>query len=247
VPAVFVHGVPDSHLLWEPVDARLAGYPAERIALDLPGFGSPAPFGFSATKEAYTEWLVSQLEVIVEGCGAPVDLVGHDWGALLAQRVASIRPGLLRSLAVGGAAIDSDYEWHKAAQIWQTPERGERHMAERLTPEAGIASLIEDGVPEHYARRSSWLVPGNKDCVLRLYRSAVFVGEEWQPDLEQVDLPALVLWGRDDPYVPLVWGERLASRIGAELVSLDCGHWWPYQCPREAAAALIRFWEREDP
>jgi pimeloyl-ACP methyl ester carboxylesterase len=95
---------------------------------------------------------------------------------------------------------------------------------------------------------NSWLVPGNKGCILRLYRSAVRIGEEWQPDLERVDLPAAVLWGRADQYVPLVWGERLARRIGAELVALDCAHWWPYQRPRETAAALIRLWstERED-
>jgi pimeloyl-ACP methyl ester carboxylesterase len=248
VPAVLVHGNPDSHLLWEPVDAHLRGYPDERIALDLPGFNSPAPAGFSATKEAYVEWLVSQLEAIVDRSGLPVDLVGHDWGSLLAQRVASIRPDLLRSLAVGGAAIDSDYEWHPAAQIWQTPGRGERHMAERLTPEDGVAYLIENGVPERYARLNSWLVPGNKSCILRLYRSAVLIGEEWQPDLEHVDLPAMVIWGRADQYVSLSWGERLAERIGAELVALDCAHWWPYERPRETAAALIRLWstERED-
>ena len=121
-------------------------------------------------------------------------------------------------------------------------------MFERLTPDAGVASLIENGVPEHYARRNSWLVPGNKECILELYRSAVLIGEEWQPELERIDVPAMVIWGRDDPYVSLSWGERLAGRIRAELVVLDCGHWWPYQRPRETAEALIRLWstERED-
>jgi pimeloyl-ACP methyl ester carboxylesterase len=246
---VLVHGQPDCHLLWEQVEAHLRDYPDERIALDLPGFGSPPPAGFSATKEAYVEWLVSELESIVARSGRAVDLVGHDWGALLAQRVASIRPDLLRSLAVGGAAIDAEYEWHRHARIWQAPGQKERTMAERLAPEAGVAYLIENGVPECYARRNSWLVPGNIACVLRLYRSAVRIGEEWQSDLEYVDLPAVVIWGRADQYVPLVWGERLARRIGAELVSLDCAHWWPYERPRETAAALIRLWstEREDP
>ena len=51
---------------------------------------------------------------------------------------------------------------------------------------------IENGVPETYARRNSWLVPGNKDCILKLYRSAVHIGKEWQPELEQVlDLPVV--------------------------------------------------------
>ena len=105
-----------------------------------------------------------------------------------------------------------------------------------------VPYLIDNGVPETYAKRNAWLVPGNKDCILRLYRSAVNIGKEWQPELEQVRLPSMVIWGRDDPYVPLMWAERLAERIGAELVVLDCGHWWPYERPRETAEALRRLW-----
>ena len=45
----------------------------------------------------------------------------------------------------------------------------------------------------------------------------------------ELDLPAMVIWGRTDPYVPLEFGERLAERMKAELVVLECGHWWPYE------------------
>ncbi len=242
MPAVLVHGNPDSHLLWEPIQDHLGDYPDETIAVDLPGFARSAPASFRPTKEGYLEWLVRRIEAIVDRAGRPVDLVGHDWGSLLVQRVASIRPNLVRSLAAGGAAIDPGYEWHRVARIWQTPGEGERYMFERLTPDAGVSHLIENGVPERYARLNSWLVPGNKECILELYRSAVTIGEEWLPELGRVDLPALVIWGRDDPYVPASCGERLAERIGAELVVLDCAHWWPYERPREAAAALMRLW-----
>jgi pimeloyl-ACP methyl ester carboxylesterase len=238
--ALLVHGNPDSHLLWEQVQEFL-GDDEEVVAVDLPGFAAPAPDGFAATKEAYVDWLIEQLERLAERSGT-VDLVGHDWGSLLVQRVASVRPDLLSSLAAGGAAVDVDYPWHEIAQIWQTPGEGERYMREDLTDEVGIPYLIENGVPETYAKRNAWLVPGNKDCILALYRSAVHIGAEWQPALEQVRLPSMVIWGRDDPYVPLVWAERLAERIEAELVVLDCGHWWPYERPRETAEALQRLW-----
>jgi pimeloyl-ACP methyl ester carboxylesterase len=235
-----VHGNPDTRLLWEGVQGYLSDN-HEVIAVDLPGFAEPREAGFAATKEAYVDWLIGEIESVVQASG-PVDLVGHDWGSLLVQRVASIRPDLLSSLAAGGAAVDTDYPWHDIAQIWQTPGEGERYMEEDLTPEVSIPYLIENGVPETYAKRNAWLTPGNKDCILRLYRSAVKIGEEWQPELEQVDLPSMVVWGRDDPYVPLNWAERLAERIGAELVVLDCGHWWPYERPRETAEALERLW-----
>ena len=220
---------------------QLDGSAADIVAVDLPGFAEPAPAGFTATKEAYTEWLIEQLETLAASSG-PVDLVGHDWGSLLAQRVASARPDLLHSVAVGGAAVDIEYPWHSIAQVWQTPGEGERYMEEELTPEVSVPYLIENGMPSEYAERNSWLVPGNKECILALYRSAVKIGEEWQPGVEQIELPSMVIWGRQDPYVELSWGERLASRMHAELVVLECGHWWPYEQPRETAQALQRLW-----
>jgi pimeloyl-ACP methyl ester carboxylesterase len=72
----------------------------------------------------------------------------------------------------------------------------------------------------------------------------VKIGAEWQPELEQVRMPSMVIWGREDPYVPLNWAERLAERIDGELVVLACGHWWPYERPRETADALKRLWAR---
>jgi pimeloyl-ACP methyl ester carboxylesterase len=238
---VLVHGNPDSHLLWELVQQHLDGSDTDVVAVDLPGFAEPAPDGFPATKEAYVDWLIGQIEPLASSSG-PVDLVGHDWGSLLVQRVASVRPDLLRSVAVGGAAVDVEYPWHSIAQIWQTPGEGERYMEEELTAEVSVPYLIDNGMPPEYAERNSWLVPGNKDCILALYRSAVKIGEEWQPGVEQIDLPSMVIWGRDDPYVELSWGERLAARMHADLAVLECGHWWPFERPRETAEALQRLW-----
>src|SRR5882757_9201102 len=95
MPAVFVHGVPDTHRLWDPLRARLAR--RDVTAASLPGFGVPVPDGFDATKEAYVGWLIAELGRI----GVPVDLVGHDWGANLVQRVVSLRPDLIRTWAAG--------------------------------------------------------------------------------------------------------------------------------------------------
>jgi pimeloyl-ACP methyl ester carboxylesterase len=238
---MLVHGNPDSHLLWELVQPHLDTGGDEVVAVDLPGFAEPAPPDFPATKEAYVAWLIDELEALASRSGR-VDLVGHDWGSLMVQRIASERPDLLRTVAVGGAAVDVEYPWHSIAQVWQTPGEGERYMEEELTPEVSIPYLIENGMPREYAERNSWLVPGNKDCILALYRSAVKIGEEWQPGVERIELPSMVIWGRDDPYVELPWGERLAERMHAELVVLDCGHWWSYERPRETAQALTRLW-----
>jgi pimeloyl-ACP methyl ester carboxylesterase len=241
MPALLVHGNPDTAHLWDRVVEPLGSYDQEIVAADLPGFAEPLPDDQPATKEAYVDWLVEQLEALRDR-GGPVDLVGHDWGSLLVQRIASIRPDLLRSVACGGAAVDIDYPWHEIAQVWQTPGEGERYMEEDLTPEVSIPYLVEHGVPQEDAERNAWLTPGNKTVILELYRSAVHIGAEWQPDLERLTVPAMVIWGREDPYVPLEFGVRLAERMRAELVVLECGHWWPFERPQETAEALLRLW-----
>lgn len=239
MPAVLVHGVPDTHRLWDRLRAHLSR--RDVIAVSLPGFDAPVPPGFAPTKEAYVDWLVAEIARL----GTPADLVGHDWGSILVQRVVSVRPDLVRTWACGDGPIDAEYVWHDLAQQWQTPGGGEAVM-EAMTEEALAEGLPAAGIPPEIAREVARHVDATmKACILGLYRSAVRVGAEWQAGVEQVTRPALVLWSRDDPYVAPRFAERLAARVRGELVFLDgCGHWWPYERPAEAAGALERFWAR---
>lgn len=237
MPAVLVHGVPDTHRLWDSLRARLAR--RDVVAVSLPGFGVPVPAGFAATKEAYVDWLIAELERV----GTPVDLIGHDWGANLVQRVVSLRPDLVRTWVAGSGIVDVEYVWHDTAQQWQTPGVGEQ-MMELMTGDMMVEVLAATGVPRAAAEETGRNMDDRmKACILTLYRSAVDIGREWQPGVEQVTRPGLVFWGADDPYGDVRFGERLAERVRGELVVLPgCGHWWPVERPAEVAAALERFW-----
>jgi len=56
-------------------------------------------------------------------------------------------------------------------------------------------------------------------------------------------VPALVLWGRQDPVVPLANGRRLAAALPcADLVVLDrCGHLPPEERPAASLRAVTSF------
>jgi pimeloyl-ACP methyl ester carboxylesterase len=235
--AIFVHGVPDTDHVWHRVIPRLDR--DDVVTVRLPGFGAPLPSGFKETMDEYAAWLVAQIATH----GAPVDLVGHDWGALLAIRTASLRPDLIRSWAMGGAPLDAGYVWHQAAQVWQTPDAGERAM-ERTTPEILAKALAAAGVPSEDAREAgAHFDETMKRAILRLYRSAITVGAAWGPDLARITAPGLILWGANDPYAPPTWGERLAQRTGARCVIFPgCSHWWPLERPAEVANELRRLW-----
>ena len=148
MPAVFVHGVPDTYRVWTPLLQYIERQ--DVITLALPGFDGPIPGGFTATKEEYVDWLIAQLELQP----GPIDLVGHDWGCILAARVASIRPDLIRTWAGGDGPVSRDYVWHPLAKIWQTPGAGEEFMA-RLDPEQFSGQLEQLGVPPELAVEAS--------------------------------------------------------------------------------------------
>jgi pimeloyl-ACP methyl ester carboxylesterase len=238
MPAVLIHGVPDTPRVWRPLMASLAR--EDIVTLALPGFDCALPEGFDSSKEAYAEWIVTQLERI----GEPVDVVAHDWGAILMLRVVSIRPDLVRTWAGGGGAIDRDYVWHDFARQWQTPEVGEKVMDEVMVPETIVGILVQSGVPPEIAVDVAASVDERmKKSMLRLYRSATRLGDDWHEGVDGITRPGLVLWGRDDLVVAAGFAERLARRVNAELLIFDnCGHWWPSQRPVEAAQALERFW-----
>jgi pimeloyl-ACP methyl ester carboxylesterase len=239
MPAVFVHGVPDTQRVWDGVISRLIR--KDVVTLSLPGFGCPVPAGFSATKEAYVDWLLGRLAAIQ----GPIDLVGHDWGGRLVVRAVSVRPDAVRSWAAGGAPLDREYVWHQAAKAWQTPGMGEKVMA-GMTADSLAAALVAASVPAaDAAQTASHIDPTMKDCILKLYRSAIRVGDEWEDDLGRVSPPGLVLWGEKDPYAAVEFGARLAQKTRARFVSFaDCSHWWQLERPGEVAAELERHWEK---
>jgi pimeloyl-ACP methyl ester carboxylesterase len=237
MPAVFVHGVPDTFRVWASVQRHLTR--TDVVTLSLPGFGSSVADDFPATKEAYVDWLLAELHDI----GPPIDLIGHDWGALLVLRSLSLAPDIARSWAVGAAPLDADYTWHEIARLWQTPGVGEQVM-EHFTGATVVNRLADRGVPLAEAQvAASYIDQIMKDCILRLYRSAVNVGAEWQDGLDQIRAPGLIIWGEDDPFVAPVFGQRLAQRVRARFVGFkDCGHWWQCQRPADVARELQTFW-----
>ena len=241
---VLVHGVPETAVLWDPLREVLGRSDVE--ALSLPGFGTPRPEGFGATKEEYVDWLVGELEA--RQGGEPIDLVGHDWGGGFTVRLVSTRPDLVRSWVTDAAGIgDIDFEWHDFAKIWQTPGAGEEFFDQQLSASVEERAAIFElsGVPHE---RAVVLAAGvdrtMTDCVLPLYRSAVDVGKEWGPDFVDVPIPGLVLVPSEDPFLDADSARAGAKRTGASVAELDgVGHWWMLQDPAAGARALEAFWK----
>lgn len=246
VPKLFIHGVPDTPAIWQPLLRSLGDVAADDSTPALPGFKQPAPKGFPCTKDAYADWLIREIEAIHARSG-PIDLVGHDWGALLTLRVASLRPELLRSWVISNAAIDPLYQGHRVARMWNRPLLGELLMAVTRA-DALEKSLAEAGVPADVAaaEAAAWKLGHMKPCILKLYRSANglrFKGP-WVDDLANLPKKGLLVWGPEDPYVPLDVGMRFSEQHGVDIKLVEgTGHWAIAQKPDDVAQHLATFWQ----
>lgn len=242
--AVFVHGNPETSALWRPLIAELQR--DDVVALSPPGFGAPLPAGFGGTCDEYLGWLVEELEAI----GEPVDLVGHDWGATHALRLACERPDLIRSWCSDTAgAWAPDYEWHPVSRMFRTSGEGEAVISAwlQMTPLERTTIFQPAGMaPDVVEELAAAIDEDMGRCILGVYRSAdADALARWREQLPRAAArPGLVLAVVGDEYGGTEAQHRwVADRAGAQVTVLDkLGHWWMLQDPVAGAAALHQLW-----
>jgi len=221
-PALCIHGWPQSSYMWRHLLPELASTGRRALAPDMSGFGDspPDPPG---TFERHVEALERfRREVELDR----VVLFVHDTGGLIGLRWACDHPDAVAGLVVTNTGFFPDHEWAEIARTMRTPLQGEALM-DSLSRK-GFGTLMEEATDsfDERALDEYWKAfttePGRRG-MLELYRS--FELDELRPyqdKLAALGVPALVLWGKQDDYVPVEYASRFASKIpGSELVLLD--------------------------
>jgi pimeloyl-ACP methyl ester carboxylesterase len=242
-PVLFLHGNPDTGDLWDGVVARLQ-HRQRCIVPDLPGFGrSVPPSDFDCSFENLGHFL----DKLVDGVDAalPLNLVTHDFGGAFGMAWAAQHPDKVRRIVViNHPFFIADYQWHLWARIYRTPILGELSLLTLNWP--AFYLIVRYGsrqlTREHLRRAYTFLTPQWKQMVLRLYRAARPAAfRDWEPRMQRLtaQVPVLVLWGSQDPWIPL-W---IADRFRAERVVHfpDCGHWPPAEVPDRVATEIRDF------
>jgi pimeloyl-ACP methyl ester carboxylesterase len=226
VPVLYVHGVPTASWDWTTFLEKTGG-----IAPDLPGFGSSGkPLDFDYTISGYDRWL----EAFMDARGLDrFSLVVHDWGAValaLAQRL----PDRIERLVIANVVpFFPDYRWHWVARIWRTPLLGELFMATSSKRAFKLlsrqATAARRPLPDSFIDRVwSGFDRGTRRAILELYRSSPpdVLGRAGQ-QLRRLRCPALVVWGRRDPYLPDRFARAYTDALGGatELELPEAGHW----------------------
>ena len=102
---LLVHGFPESWYSWRYQLPALAAAGYHAVAIDVRGYGRS-----SKPTEVADYRMVRNVGDIVGlapqlANGAPVTLVGHDWGAPIVWNSALLRPDLFRGVEIGRAHV----------------------------------------------------------------------------------------------------------------------------------------------
>jgi pimeloyl-ACP methyl ester carboxylesterase len=244
---VLLHGFPERASHWRDVSAVLHTAGLRTLAPDQRGY---SPFARPRGRLAYRlSHLVADTVTLVERYGAPVHLVGHDWGAAVAWATASARPDRVRTLTTvsvphPAAFARSLLSSAQALRSWymlafQIPGLAETVV--RAAPDAFAASLRRGGLTEaEVARVWTEIVEyGALPGALGWYRALPFSA---QPAVGPVRVPTTHVWSDGDVALSRRGAELTGAQVHApyELRVLHgVSHWVPTQAPEELADAVL--------
>jgi pimeloyl-ACP methyl ester carboxylesterase len=241
---VFFHGNPGSADDWEPLARAAAASGVRAVAFDLPDFGETyAPRGFKHDVFTYAGFVEKALAALgVER----VHGVLHDFGGPIGLVWAAAHVDSLASATLIDTGILPGYRWHRMARIWRTPVLGELFQA--ITFRSGFRRAIAASEPRPLPRAFLDRMYDQYDrttrrAVLQLYRATDdpgAAGEAFAAQMAPHDIPALVIWGEDDAYLPSSYAakQRMAFPSADVHVLPSSGH-WPFADSAEIVQRLF--------
>jgi 2-hydroxymuconate-semialdehyde hydrolase len=234
VPVLLLHGFPATRHLWSRVAPLMRHAGFHLLIPDLIGYGaSDAPAGVRIDMASQARWMLALLDAL--GI-ARVALVAHDVGSAAAQLMVVTAPHRVRALVVLDGVHANEWAMEAIASIRAWDPADARRLFPVLARRLGKSAELREMLSAYEGEQGG----------LRLIRAARDLDprqtEDIGEELRSSGIPALVLWGEHDVFLPLNAVARpLAELLRADLAVLPGGHFTPIDCPEEVAAALIEF------
>ncbi len=243
-PAVLLlHGFPTSAHLWRR-EAWLLAQRMRVIAPDLLGYGhSDCPEGADLSERAQAGYVGELLERL--GIDE-LAIAGHDIGGAIAQILALDGDVTVKAMVLVDAACFDAWPAEGVRMLQSVPsDRQTASFVEEILRAAfsrGIARLdrVEPGAIDSY------LEPWKQDphALFRAARAMTgsgLVGRD--AELAALDIPTLIIWGEEDPYLPVELAERLGDAIPFSTVALlpGCSHYVMEDAPQTVGPLIHDF------
>lgn len=205
--------------------------------LDLPGFGrSPLP-----AKDQ--DFFAGQVESVVRALTTipgQVHLVGHSFGALVAARAATLRPGKVKDLHLLQPPLQ------RPGLPFPLPVTGRFPGLTRNLLRFGVTkSSLQTGfgpageMPAGYAERVLADMTSPRVRFATAHSLRILADRYSGISLGDIKVPVQLVWGTEDVGYPVAWGKQAAQDYPhVQLATLPYGHQFPLSHPAQTAAAL---------
>jgi pimeloyl-ACP methyl ester carboxylesterase len=218
-PVLLLHGdYGNAYTQWSEVMPMLAeNYFV--VAPDLPGYGQSSPL-YPLRLEQLVNWLHSFIDLL----NLPtVVLVGSSYGALLVRLMATSDPALVPALIMINGGIEPSLS-PSARFLAAIPGIG-GFLFDRISGSLVQRKRLEGMFINQSALTLTTVtaIQSNRKPLAALMRGITLSSAS---NLSNPAVPVLLLWGEEDPLVPVRVGEHLLQSMpGAELVRIEnCGH-----------------------
>jgi len=258
---ILLHGFPEFWYGWSKQMSELANQGFRVWAPDQRGYN------LSDKPEKVSDYRIDHLAADVAGLikasgKEKVILVGHDWGGIVAWRVAREYPELLHKLIV----LNAPHEIAMSKQPFQHPSQilkssyiaffQLRGIPERLfgmfdwevVKKALVSSSQEGTFSEEDFRkyRTAWSQPGAMRSMINWYR-ALAMNPINSAVPSSVLVPTFLIWGAKDQFL----GHELASRSlefcenGQGVLLGEATHWVHHEEPEQVNKLIVEFIREE--
>lgn len=243
-PVILLHGIPTWGYLWHGVLQSLS--PQFRTLIpDLVGFG------YSDKRDCFDRSIGRQAEMVDQWMGQlgiqRAAVVAHDIGGGVALRLATLFPHRVERLCVLNTVCYDSWPIEAMLQLGH-PSANSKLSASTAT------TLLRQALKLGFAQTQSddvldgLLAPCRTEVgKLSMIRNAAALNTNLTTEithlLPRIESPTLILWGEDDSFQLVKYGQRLAEDIpGARLIRIaKASHFVMLDQPDEVATQIQSF------
>jgi pimeloyl-ACP methyl ester carboxylesterase len=257
---VLMHGFPDNLHIWDDILPYLAASGRRVVTFDFLGFGAsdkPANGRYSFAQQ------LGDLEAVVAALAlGPVVPVAHDASGPAALNYALAHPAGTASVIMLNSAYaeDGTVRWPEMITLFATASMAPLAMAIAQSPaqfgwlltwqQAGFRDPLPEAQKAHFTDVMAPLIrdnfvnqPSSGPAFVQLaaqFFDAHAENAKRVPDLQAMDIPVHLIWGRYDPYITVAVAERRLTQLkNATLTVIEGGHWLQSDAPALVAQAML--------
>ncbi len=259
LPVVMIHGWPESSYTWEQVANHLK--PGLRIiAPDLRGLGDSERT--EGERHYGKQALAQDVVALLDAAGVGhFQLIGHDWGGVVAQEVALAVPHRVEKMVImnivlinnlkGNMAVAEQVRTKGSKAYWYQHFQQAPGLAEAMIPgneETWLRFFLggwgkplpEDAIAE-YIRMYS--IPGTPGAAASYYRTFEDDAKRWGGLAGHVwPMPSLYIYGNKDPVIIPAYLSNIENCFdNIEVKEVEAGHFVHEERPEEVASYLNTF------